>query len=72
MGDSYKVMALEVLKGQSRAEEARDVLTRVAKQVCECVLLLFGVWSGSCVWWKVEAGLGIGQSTHRSTAGLCC
>lgn len=35
MGDAsiYKVLALEVLKGQSRVEEARDILTRVAKQV---------------------------------------
>lgn len=47
MGDSssassYRVLALEVLKGQSRAEEARDILTRVAKQVgCGCC-----VWGG--------------------------
>lgn len=43
MGDGssgYKVLALEVLKGQSRVEEARNILTRVAKQVrvdlCGC------------------------------------
>lgn len=60
MGDSYKVMALEVLKGQSRAEEARDVLTRVAKQVCECVGCLLGGGAG-CVCggrWKRDRSVG--------------
>lgn len=32
MGE-YRVHALEVLQGQSRAEEAKEILTRVAKQV---------------------------------------
>ncbi len=37
MGE-YKVAALEVLQGQPRPEEARDILTRVAKQVGACMM----------------------------------
>ena len=36
MGDhqQYKCVALEVLKGKERQDEAKDIITRVAKQVC--------------------------------------
>lgn len=58
MGE-YKVMALEVLKGQRRPEEARDILTRVAKQVClrvdVCVCVGGWVGKGDVV---VEDGVG--------------
>ncbi len=33
VGNIYKAEALEVLKGKPRADEAKDIITRVAKQV---------------------------------------
>lgn len=39
MGDhqQYKCVALEVLKGKERQDEAKDIITRVAKQVWWCM-----------------------------------
>jgi hypothetical protein len=57
----HRIVALEVLKGQTRAEEARDILTRVAKQVGFCDRVC-GCFRGDVVWWDDGDNLWFGGS----------